>query len=73
MNYQDKNKEELINDLQDLQQKYESIVELYKKEIFNHKQKEVKLRSEIAYNKSVINAVVDTIYVFNPKTGEPIF
>jgi PAS domain S-box-containing protein len=73
MNYQDKTKEQLIQELQDLQNKYNSIIKLYEKDISVQKQTETALKkSQLLLNETGKIAKVGG-WEFDVKTFEQVW
>lgn len=63
MDYQSKSKEELINDLVEMQQKHNATIELFKAEIAEQKQLTKNLEKEKTLLQVIINETTDAIYV----------
>ena len=61
MLYNDKTKEELAQELQDLQQKYASLKASYDKDIANSKQNEINLQISEAHKKAILNGISSNI------------
>ncbi|NVO09777.1 MAG: PAS domain S-box protein [Bacteroidales bacterium] len=70
MNYQDKNKEELINELQELQQKYNILKEAYDTDINELKQTEEALRESEQMFRLLITNIRDVVYSVDVETKE---
>ncbi|OFY83484.1 MAG: hypothetical protein A2V46_12965 [Bacteroidetes bacterium RBG_19FT_COMBO_42_7] len=69
MHYQSKTREDLIRELQELQQEYDSLKTSYKKDIYRHKLAEEKLReSELKYRK-LLEQAPDTIFLVDAEAN----
>jgi PAS domain S-box-containing protein len=62
MNFQDKSKEELLNELHELHQKYNSVVALYEKKIEENKLTEQNLHENQANIKAIIENSLESIW-----------
>ncbi len=70
MNYQDKNKEELIIELQELQEKYNLLKKSYDADINEHKQTADTLRESEEKFKLLITNILDVVYSVDVETKE---